>query len=192
MQASRAFTLLEVMVVLAIIGGLMALVSLSGSDRQIEDQTRRTAQQVSALFNAYRQEAVFQNIDLGVAFTEDRMQVLSLQDIRKQEFRADKSREELDALAKNPWQAYQGSLKPEFILEDSIRIVLKVEGRELDLNQKPKDKDEGPKPAILFLSSDEYTPFELTFTHNNDESFAIMVSGDGFGLPLLEVDRFED
>lgn len=192
MQASRAFTLLEVMVVLAIIGGLMALVSLSGSDRQIEDQTRRTAQQVSALFNAYRQEAVFQNIDLGVAFSEQRMQVLSLQDIRKQEFRANKTREELDALAKNPWQGYQGSLKPEFILEDNIRIVLKIEGREIDLNQKPKDEDEGPKPALLFLSSDEYTPFELIFTHDNDESFAIMVSGDGFGLPLVEVDRFED
>ena len=190
MRAARAFTLLEVMVVLAIIGGLLALVSLTGSDRQAEDQARRTAQQLSALLMAYRQEAVFQNLDLGVALDEEQLQLLSLQDVRSQEFSANKTREELDQLAKNPWQAYQGTLKAQLEIPPEIVIELSIEGRAVDLTEV-SDEDTGPLPVLLFLSSDEYTPFHITLTHTADERFAVQLRGDGFGLPLVELERFE-
>ena len=191
MRAARAFTLLEVMVVLAIIGGLLAVVSLSGSDRQAEDQTRRTAQQISALLMAYRQDAVFQNIDLGVALNETQMSLLQLVDVRTQEFSANKTQEEIDRLTKNPWQSYQGTLRSALEIPPDIIIELHIDGREIDLTP-PKDEDAGPVPVLLFLSSDEYTPFHLTLTHAADERFAVQLKGDGFGLPLLEVEYFED
>ena len=190
MRTARAFTLLEVMVVLAIIGGLLAVVSLSGSDRQAEDRTRRTAQQISALLMAYRQEAVFQNIDLGVALNETQMSLLQLVDVRTQEFSANKTQEEIDRLTKNPWQSYQGTLRQMLDIPPDIVIELRIDEREIDLTP-PKDEDTGPAPVLLFLSSDEYTPFHFTLTHAADERFAVHLKGDGFGLPLLEVEYFE-
>lgn len=188
MQRVRAFTLLEVMVVLAIIGGLMALASIGGNDRQAEDQTRRLAGQIRALFMAYRQEAVFQNLDLGVAVQDGSLQLLSLQDVRSQEFSTGKTREELDRLIKNPWQPYQGSLRAELEWPETLLLTFHVEGREVEPSAVSNDDDEGPKPALLFLSSDEYTPFELTLLHETDERFVMTLSGDGLNPPRLEVE----
>lgn len=190
MSTARGFTLLEVMVVLAIIGALLSMVTLSGGDRQAEDQVTRTGEQIRALFMAYQQEASFQNIDLGVAMDSGFLKLLSLQDLRKQEVQAGKDREEIDAIQKNPWQAYQGSLKGELGLPETTFMTLSVEGKEADLDAEVGK--EGPKPVLLFLSSDEYTPFELLLNHSEDTHFAVKLSGDGFNPPVLEVEHFED
>lgn len=190
MRRVRAFTLLEVMVVLAIIGGLLAMVSLTGSSRQAEDETRRFAQQLITLFTAYQQEAVFQNLDLGLAFHEQRFQLLSLQDIRSQEITSNKTREELDALAKNPWQAYTGTLKQELAVPEPIELTLTVDGSEVDLYQALPDA--GPKPVLVFLSANEYSHFKLELNHDRDTSFAFSVAGDGFNPPTLSMERFYD
>jgi len=191
MRNSRAFTLLEVLVVLAIIGGLMAVVTISSSDRQAQDQTEQFARQLMALFGACRQEAVFQNMDLGIAMDEASLLLLSFQDINSQEFTANKSREELDHLARNPWQSYSGPLKSELDAPDEVRMTLKIDGQKLDFSEL-LDHDDGPEPALLFLSSDEYTPYELILTHDQDQRFEVILSGDGFSAPLMKVEHFDD
>lgn len=190
MRQVRAFTLLEVMVVLAIIGGLLAVVSLSGSSRQAEDQTKRLGQQLVSLFVAYQQEAIFQNIDLGLAFHEQSFHLLSLQDIRSQEVTANKTREELDALSKNPWQPYTGSLKQRLEIPTEIELTLAVEGSEMELYKEISE--DGLKPVLVFLSADEYSSFKLTLSHDDDLSFMLAIEGDGFNPPLLTMERFYD
>lgn len=187
---ARGFTLLEVLVVLAIIAGLMAMVSLSGSDRHSEDETQRAAQHMTTLFNAYRNEAVFQNVDLGLAMSEQEWLLLSFQDIRLQEFRADKSVEELGELSANPWQPYAGSLKSEWRLPQDVSMSLAVEGQAVDFNEL-LEGSQGPIPALMFSSSDEYTPFELVLRHQGDERFLLHIEGDGLNAPRLKVERFE-
>lgn len=190
-RLARGFTLLEVMVVLAIIGALMAMVSLTGDNRQAQDQTTRLGQQISALFTAYRQEAVFQNLDLGLAVDNEGLYLMSFQNIHSQEFVANKSREELDKLAKNPWQPYSGSLKNMLELPEEIIIALMVEDVEIDLTPSTLAKDDNPKPVLFFLSADEYTPFTLSLEHENDPSFLVQVRGDGFNSPWVEVEHYE-
>lgn len=188
MRQVRAFTLLEVMVVLAIIGGLLAIVSLSGSNRQAEDETSRLGQQLISLFVAYQQEAIFQNLDLGLAFHDQSFHLLNLQDIRSQEVNTNKTREELDALTKNPWQPYSGSLKQQLNIPDQIELTLSVEGSEIDLYKTTPDT--GPKPVLVFLSADEYSNFKLTLSHDDDPSFMVVIEGDGFNPPTLSMERF--
>ena len=176
--------------VLAIIGALMAMATLSGGDRQAEDLTTRTGEQIRTLFIAYQQEASFQNIDLGVALEGENLHLLSLQDIRTQEVQANKTQEELAALNANPWQAYSGPLKSTLELPIELFLTLKIEGQEIELSEEPS-KD-GLKPVLLFLSSDEYTPFELSLHHEDDRRFSVVLKGDGFNPPLIEVTHFED
>lgn len=176
--------------VLAIIGGLLAVASLSGSDRQAEDQTTRLGQQLNSLFVAYQQEALFQNLDLGLAFQDQSLQLLSLQDIRSQEANANKTRKELDALSKNPWQPYTGSLKQTLDIPEQIELALEVEGSEIDLYQPSPES--GLKPVLVFLSADEYSNFKLTLSHDDDQSFAVVLKGDGFNPPTFTVERFYD
>ncbi|MCA6064121.1 type II secretion system minor pseudopilin GspH [Thalassolituus marinus] len=190
MKHSRAFTLLEVLVVLAVIGGLMALVTINGSDRQAQDETEQFARRLLAIFDSARQEAVFQNVDLGMAMDQQSLLLLSYQDIHSQEFTANKSREELDKLAKNPWQTYStGPLRSDIDAPEHVYMALKVDGQAIDYSDF-LDGDEGPRPALLFLSSDEYTPYELTLASDLDERFSLVVRGDGFNSPLLTVERF--
>lgn len=190
-KSSAGFTLLEVMVVLAIVGALLAMVSFTGDSRQAQDETTRYGEQLRALFNAYRQEAVFQNIDLGVAIDDSGFYLLSFQDINRQEISANKSREELDQLAKNPWQPYSGSLKNSLDLPEPMYLKLSLDGQEVDLTTSGLAKDEGFKPVLLFLSADEYSVFELLIEHEDDERFLVKLQGDGLNAPQLEVQHFE-
>jgi len=192
-QQQRGFTLLEVMVVLVIIGLLLSMVNLGGSGRQAQSETEQLARRFQGAFDMYREEAVFQNIDLGVAILPESTTLLSYQDINSQEFTAGLDREELDALAKNPWQAYSGRLGATIEVPEQVSLALFVEGVEVDTETLQGDgDDEGPLPALLFLSSDEYTPFRIELGHIDDQAFLITVKGDGFNPVTIEVERFEN
>ena len=191
MLKTRGVTLLEVMVVLAIIGGLLTMVSFTGDRRKAEDDTTRLAQRLAALFVAYRQEAVFQNIELGVALEPKRLHLLQFQDLRTLETQANKSRTELDRINKNPWQPYSGNLLNNLEFSEALVLRLKVEGIEVDLSPSVLAKNESLKPVLFFLSADEYTPFDLHLEHDADDSFAITLTGDGFNPPRMTVEHYE-
>ncbi len=186
---SRGFTLLEVMVVLVIVGLLLSMVNLNSSDRAAQNETEQFARQLLGAFNQYRDEAVFQNIDLGVAILPEELGLLAWQNVFSQEFTTGLSVKELDALKKNPWQPFDGRMSVTRPVPENIDLRLFVEEEEIDIAEL-YDEDEGPRPAILFLSSDEYTAFELRLTHVADEGFQVTVSGDGFNPVLSRTERF--
>jgi general secretion pathway protein H len=74
---------------------------------------------------------------------------------------------------------------------EPVSLALFVEGVEVDIETLQGD-DEGPLPALLFLSADEYTPFRIELGHIDDQAFLITVKGDGFSPVTIEVERFED
>jgi general secretion pathway protein H len=187
----KGFTLLEVMVVLFIIGLLMGMVTLTSSDRQAQDITERYASQLAVQMNLYREEAVYRNLDLGLAMDTADLLLLSYQDVRRLEVSTGKSTEELNRLSENPWQAYSSRSVGVPAIPDGVQMALNIEGKDIDFSEL-LDNDSGPLPVLEFLSSEEYTPFELVVEHDTDASFAVLLHGDGFNPVWQEVVRYEN
>ena len=197
-HSSRGFTLLEVMVVLFVIGMLVGMANLNFTEDKVKDDTRRFVNQLQVLMNLYREEAVYRNLDLGLAMDVHEMLLLSYQppQLLAQQNAADdevtfqpgfESEEE----EQNPWQPYSNSVFSSPEVPKGISFVLLVEGNEIDFDDLLGDDDEGPQPALMFFAAEDYTPFELVVQHDADASFEVRVYGDGFNPVWNEVILYE-
>jgi general secretion pathway protein H len=186
----QGFTLLEIMVVLTIIGLMLGMATLSTGGNEQKHEAQQQALRFIAQLDAYRNEAVFQNLDLGLAMDGQVTQLLKYININSSTEIAGKDKEELSKLESNPWAAYQGNLKQQTELPEYLEMSLFIEDKLVDFPELLDEKD-GPKPALLFLSSDEYTPFKLVIEHFNDESFTITITGDGFSRFIMKTDQYE-
>lgn len=201
--ASYGFTLLEVMVVLAIIGALLGMASLSFNHRQSLEDTREFAQSLNLYMNALRDEASFQNLDLGLLMDVKEIQLLSYtppklkkpnknkpDDGSSSGFAQNAEAKPVKKEKKSPWQGYQGRLKKQIKAPNGIFLRLELEGKEIDFNQQINNKE--PTPALLFLSSDEYTPFKLFIEHEDDQGFSVTLSGDGLSAFEVQTEIFDE
>lgn len=178
------------MVVLTIIGLMLGMATLSGGGNEQKHEAKQQALRFVAQLSAYRDEAVFQNIDLGVAMDGQSTQLLKYIDIHNPKHLEGKSSEEISKLKDIPWDTYQGSLKASIELPEQLSMSLFIEDKEFDLAELMSD--DGVKPAILFLSSDEYTPFKVAINHEYDESFSIFIEGDGFSRFQMNIEQYEE
>ena len=190
LRKQQGFTLLEIMVVLTIIGLMLGMATLSTGGNEQKHEAQQQGLRFMAQLDAYRNEAVFQNLDLGLAMDEQITQLLTYIDINSATQIDGKEKEELARFKKNPWAAYQGSLKQQIELPEYLAMSLFIEDKLVDFAELI-DEEEGAKPALLFLSSDEYSPFKLVIEHLNDESFSIIITGDGFSRFVMKVDQYE-
>lgn len=184
------FTLLEIMVVLTIIGMMLGMATLSSGGNEQKQEAKQQALRLVTQLEAYRNEAVFQNIDLGLAMDEQSTQLLKYVDPISLAKETDKTSEELNKLKENPWDTYQGSLISSSSLPDHLIMGLILEDKAVDFSDLMTE--EAVKPAILFLSSDEYTPFKISIQSLYDESFSLFIEGDGFSRFQMKVEQYDD
>ena len=187
----NGFTLLEIMVVLMIIGLMLGMATLSTGGNEQKQEAQQQALRFIAQLDAYRNEAVFQNVDLGLAMDGQVTQLLFYVDIDSPSQIEGKDKEELSKLNKNPWAAYEGNLKQQIEFPEYLSMNLFLEDKRIDFEDLLDEKN-GPKPALLFLSSDEYTPFKLIIEHLNDESFTINISGDGLSRYTMTIEQYDE
>lgn len=191
LRHQRGFTLLEVMVVLTIIALVLGMATLSSGGNEQKQEAQQQGFRFIAQLDAYRNEAVFQNIDLGLAMDGQVTQLLTYVNINSPSQINGKEKEEVSRLKKNPWTDYEGSLKQQIEFPEFLSMRLTVDDKEVDFADL-LDEKLGPKPALLFLSSDEYTPFKLQIEHLSDESFAIIIEGDGFSRFTMVTEQYEN
>jgi general secretion pathway protein H len=162
--ASAGFTLLELLVVVAIIGLLVQAAALSwraiGNDQEIEQETAR----LRGMIDLLHEEALMQSRDYGLMFTETgyRFYVFDYQQLE--------------------WVEAQGDrlLQPH-ALRPLLSMALMIDGRQVPLVPDFESQDiENPEPQVMLLSSGEVTPFEIEMSRAGvDGRFDLEVSLDG-------------
>ena len=140
---ARGFTLIEILVVVAIIAlvsaGMLLSVTLTGRDRDLEKESDR----LLALFTYAREQAELQTREYGILFQDDGYEFLAY-DTRRAAWR---SVFEDDALAARK-------------LPDGLDVKLMVDARPVVLT-RPKDAQD-KTPQVMIFSNGDLSAFAAT------------------------------
>lgn len=144
-KTQRAFTLLELMVVIVIIGIVLTFTTLAIGDGGKQQALRHEAERFTALLQLASEEAVLQGRDLGGGLSATQYQFWQLQG--------------------KEWRVVDDEMLRIRTLPAGMQLQLDMDGEKADL---PQTLEKISQPALLLLSSGEITPFTARFYMEND------------------------
>ena len=162
---SQGFTLLEILVVVAIIGVMAALALLSIGSRSLDDRLAVEARRLQEVLALAADEAVLQGVELGFIQTPDGYDFLMLKDGQWAP---------LDA---------EGPLRAR-TLGEPFYLQLQIEGRPVAPVSTGDAKQE-LKPQIVLLSSGDATEFVLDLRARQFDPY-YRLQGDVLGRLTLD------
>ena len=159
----RGFSLLEILVVVAIVGIFVGITVLSTDLVSFERRMEQEANRLGTLVDFVVDEALLRTQDFGIYVCEDSYHFFFFN-------------YEID-----DWVPYTMRPFEPRRLEDDMVLALKIDDREVILeleaeafssrmadDSDDEDADEYPEPQIVILSSGEITPFQLAFLRESD------------------------
>jgi general secretion pathway protein H len=159
----RGFTLLEIMVVVAIIGIFIGVTVLSTDLVSFERRLEQQANRMGPLVSFATDEALLQSQDFGILICERSYHF----------FIYDYELEDWIPYAMRPFDAH--GLEPDMIMSltiDDREVILETaeEAFPPEWNMPPTEAEleRMPDPQILILSSGEITPFRLDFLRESE------------------------
>lgn len=170
----RAFTLIEILVVLVIVGILTAVAFLSFGILADDDDMDREARRLSSLIQLVTDEATTQGRDFGIEFMSAGYRFVEYDPLLDQWFEIVGD----DYLVQRDLEE---GVEFELYLEER-KVLLHTEAQETGREDEDEDEDEGNVnvrdrdltddylPHVLIMSSGDVTPFELRFIRDVDRS----------------------
>ncbi|WP_320158971.1 type II secretion system minor pseudopilin GspH [Marinobacter litoralis] len=155
--AHSGFTLIEILVVLIIVGLLasLAVFSMGGSSQQRELESH--VRELYLLMQTASEQAVLNNLELGLLLEEDGYQFVAFQD------------------ESGEWKPSGERLFHQRTLPEWLSLTQFVES---DAPRLSSSEDK-LRPTIVFFSSGESTPFEIEFTLASDSDLVHILASDG-------------
>jgi general secretion pathway protein H len=147
MNTQRGFTILEILVVVAVISIITSTILLNTNLSRPDEALKQHTSRVSKTLKMLMQEAILNDKNYALSLVPNGYLVL--------EFTGDKFEPSEDKFLKK--LANQYSYTDELIINNQIVKIVK------------KGKDEEPDPHILILSSGEMMPFEWHISDTENE-----------------------
>ncbi len=160
-QKHRGFTLIEIMVVMVIIGIVATTATLVISGNQERRALENEARKLIAVLQLVQDEAVFQNLEIGVRLEREGYHFRGLDEANL-------------AWVELPQQYLRPREFPEW-------LELEFDGLDRGLEIRTLDPDQELDffPQLLFFSSGESTPFQLSLKHKADRRVHYTLTSDG-------------
>ncbi|QBG35914.1 type II secretion system minor pseudopilin GspH [Litorilituus sediminis] len=168
-KGNKGFTLIEVMVVVALIGIIVSLVQFTFFGERPEDILKKSSQQFAAIFEAASDYGLLNNVELGLIVKKDSYQFLGYDGTKWTE------------IPEQDWVAIQ-QLPPEVELSlelDDLPLeelqlfnsdVYKEQDEEDFTLLSKEEQEEKIIPQVYILSGGDITPFSLTFSFSDEAS----------------------
>jgi general secretion pathway protein H len=164
---SRGFSLIEIMVVIAIIGLITAVVMIKFAGNNRDTGLDQEAERLSALFDYVREQAELQTRDFGFR-ANDRGYSFVVFDVIANQWRPV---EEDDALRDRE-------------LPDGLEPHVVVEGRSIVLDREKKDVKDF-QPQILIFANGDLSSFEISLQREGAEQSARLYTDEQSDIRLL-------
>jgi len=166
-RRSCGFTLLELLVVLVLIGIITSFAVLSIGDGGRQEQLKQEAQRIQAIFSLAGEEAVLRSLEIGVVLQRQGYAFV--------------------AYDGEGWQPIAGDdMFREYTLPDTVELSLYMEGLQVELTPQTADEEGKITPQLLFFSSGERTPFELSLAYRDGQPLAFRLQAPLMGPMALE------
>lgn len=170
---TKGFTLLEVLVVIALIGLIISSVQFNFSGKRPEDTLKTVSYKFSALFENAANYGLLNNIELGLYIDKSSYRFLGYDgekwsEIPEQEWLAT---QELPKGVTSTLTLDDLPIETPLLFDSSVFIEQNEEFLSYDSQNEEKEDEEKKQllPQVYILSGGDITPFSLTF-HFTDEA----------------------